>query len=76
MWKEDNVGGTGILLDFKKHLLRHRTDNVDLMANSKAKDLLSRWDEIKNGTQDLTLTEVPSNLAVKKSILEWYPSLC
>ena len=71
--KDITLRKTGILLDFIKHLVGYRTDTVDLMAQSKAKNLLSRWDEIKEGAQDLTLTDIPSILVVKlskRSILE------
>ena len=50
--KEITLGETGILLDFKKHLGRHKTDTVDLMTKSKAGDLLSRWEELKNTRPD------------------------
>lgn len=63
---EITLDSTGCLFDFKKHLLRHKTD-VDLMTRERATTMLARWVEVEAGVDGAELTDLPLQICIKKS---------
>ena len=64
--REIVLADSGILVDYKKHLVRHKMDK-DQIIKFKAQVLLMRWAEIQSSmVEDDDLTEVPHDLVLKK----------